>query len=872
LRVPKILFVIGLIAFVLGIVLVLAIPTVVMWNPKSETLASEKTLAVSAAWQSKNEVLAENECLSTSAKWQSENDVLIDGVLSVPTWRTYEYASALAPYYSEAKNFAIVGNATEKSSPQTRFNFYIFDSVNFDLWETNKTYTAYYEAEDRTSPSFNLSIAEEDISNWFYFVVEEHVLDMKPTVNVMATISWIEKSYLYDYVDYCSSFGLSSFEEIKDIRIEGTATEVGGNNFNFYIMDYSNYDEFMYDKAYIPFYEAKGTSKIEFSVSLTETQATSSIYFMVENPNLDIDEVVSLSTVISWIEKSSIDYCSEYLTGLESTYEETKDFVLKGTATEEGNNKFNLRIFNATNYYSWENGESYPSCYEAKNVTTTSFSVPLTEEEATSEIYFVAENPLMDVNENVKVSATLEWKEKATVGGIGVSVSIIGFIVMVVAGIAALVIKPSTPTKTYYPQIEARSGTPLQNKCPSCNSILEPNDKFCPECGTLVRRELGEAEIPGKTDRRFYEPTAFPSIELIKAVIHGSAIKGATTSLFIWGIVNLGAWFLLGGESRSTLLGLRDPSIGIYVLAYSGALIGGLILLFSLIGAVTNHSSIVLLDGLALLGVGLWNIILGDLFAIAVLAPYGYTMDYLSWSTNLWRFLGLGQVTWGGRQIKRFFSIGSEHRRIDELQKNQTRKVLERFVKETPAPEAGHLELSIRSEGPIFGGEKRYSVQLLPEQAICIEKGLGDFFVIEKKTAPQWKWKIDKTVELVDDAGNKKTVSFKEPSLKAVENWTSIFSEIDGEPIILSSLYRLRREVNYMFLTSSKLIIKTSHRPGLDVKIPLNAITGFGIDTPRLGQRYLFINTYQKSYKFYNVENMEEWVTKLRQLLNANPA
>jgi hypothetical protein len=257
---------------------------------------------------------------------------------------------------------------------------------------------------------------------------------------------------------------------------------------------------------------------------------------------------------------------------------------------------------------------------------------------------------------------------------------------------------------------------------------------------------------------------------------------------------------------------------------------------------------------------------------MAVLAPYGYTIDYLSWSTNLWRFLGLGQVTWGGRQIKRFFSIGSEHRRIDELQKNQTRKVLERFVKETPAPEAGQLELSIRSEGPIFGGEKRYSVQLLPEQAICIEKGLGDFFVIEKKTAPQWKWKIDKTVELVDDAGNKKIVSFKEPSLKAFENWASIFSEIDGEPIILSSLYRLRREVNYMFLTSSKLIIKTSHRPELDVKIPLNAITGFGIDTPRLGQRFLFINTYQKSYKFYNVENMEEWVTKLRQLLNANPA
>lgn len=496
-HVPKILFVVGLLMFVSGIVLFFAFPTMVIWNPKSETLATEKTLAVSAAWQSKSEVLAENEYLSTSPKWQSQKDELVDEVFTVPTWRTYDYDydSASTPYYVEVKGFVISGNATERSSPPTSFNFYIFDSVDFDLWTTDKTYNAYYEEKGKTSLSFNFSIAEVDASDWFYFVVEENVSDMKPTVSVMATASWIEESYSSDYTDYQSYFGLSSFEEIKNIVVEGTATEVEGNEFNFYIMDYSNYYDFMDDEAYIALYEAETSSTIEFSVPLTETQATSSIYFVLENPNLDIEETANFSAVMHWLEKSSTNYCSECFTHQGSTYEEKKDFTLKGTATEENNKEFNLYIFDEIDYYSWETSESYSFYHQARNVTTTSFIIPLTEEEAESEIYVVAENPLTGVNENVKISATLEWKEKATTAGISSFVSVIGLGVMVVSGIAALIYRPSTPKKTYHPQMETKTtlSVPLQNNCTNCNAILELDDKFCPECGIPIRKQPNKA-------------------------------------------------------------------------------------------------------------------------------------------------------------------------------------------------------------------------------------------------------------------------------------------------------------------------------------------------------------------------------------------
>ena len=441
-----------------GIVLAIAIPATVTWKPKSEILASEKPIAVSTGWQSKSTTLADEESLSTSPLWKSASDSLIDEVITVDWYETYDYWFGYKPLiFEKAKDFEIIGTATEQSSPQQWFNFYIFDSVNFDLWKAGLAYTAYYEAQGKTSTTFSLTIAtEEEVPDTFYFVVEEYVVGVKPVVYATATIDWIEKSSSYDYTEYYWTLGASIFEEAKNIILNGTATEVGDNKFNLYVLDSSNYDNWYNEEAYTAYYEVKDISTITFSVPLTKDQATSSFYFVVENPNLDIDEVVNLSATISWIEKASIYDRSEYFMSWEIilTIEEAKDFMLKGSATEVEDNKFNFYIFDTTNYFNWIGDEPYTSYYEVKNVTTTSFSIPLTKDEATSIFYFVVENPLIDTSETVKLSATTEWNEKATiaatVGGVilGGIIAFLGFIVMVIAGIAALVFKPKTSAPT----------------------------------------------------------------------------------------------------------------------------------------------------------------------------------------------------------------------------------------------------------------------------------------------------------------------------------------------------------------------------------------------------------------------------------------
>jgi len=358
-RIPFVIFIVGVVMLIGGIVLAIAAPATVTWKPKSEVLASEKTLAVLAGWTSKNESL-------------------IDKVITVDLYETYDYWSAYKPYiYEEAKDFVIVGNAIEQSSPQLWFNFYVFDSVNFDLWKAGTTYTAYYAATGKTSVSFSFAIAtKEAVPDRFYFVVEESN-GGGPIVRVTATISWVEKASIDD----------------------------------------------------------------------------------------------------------SSEYDARYWTLI---IEESKDFVLKGNASEANNKKFNFYIFDSDNYWNWYGGTSYTAYLERKNVTSTSFSLSLTKEQATSTIYFVAENPLLDTNEIVKFSATLEWNEKATiaatVGGIvlGGIIAFLGFIVMIIAGIAALVSKPPAPPPT------TPSKPPITRICPQCGRVLAPDVKFCPHCGKAL--------------------------------------------------------------------------------------------------------------------------------------------------------------------------------------------------------------------------------------------------------------------------------------------------------------------------------------------------------------------------------------------------
>lgn len=287
-RKTKAALVIGVILIILGLVLVFAVPASVTWKPKSEVLADEKSLLV-------------------APRWNSTSKELTDQVLTVPTWSTYDYGLVSPHIYEDAKDFVIEGTAVEQSSPQLWFNFYIFDSPNFDLWKEGKSYEEYYEdTQGKTSLSFSFSIATDDeLPGLFYFVIEPNVVGVKPTVRVNATISWIEKTPLYS----CSKYFLTwefTFEETKDFVLKGNATEVGSHEFNFYIFDSSNYFDWKADELYTAFYEKKGVTSTSFNVSLTEDEAESIIYFAVENPLTDIEETVKVSAEITYQEKATI--------------------------------------------------------------------------------------------------------------------------------------------------------------------------------------------------------------------------------------------------------------------------------------------------------------------------------------------------------------------------------------------------------------------------------------------------------------------------------------------------------------------------------------------------------------------------------------
>jgi hypothetical protein len=287
-RATKIAFVLGVILLCAGIAIAAIAPAAVTWELKSKTLADKENLAVSPGWKTKTESL-------------------IDQVITVDIWETYDYWFATPLVFGEAKDFVVSGTATEQSSPQRWFNFYVFDSVNFDLWKAGASYTAYYEVKGVTYASFTISIAKkEEVPTTFYFVVEQHVTGVKPTVRVTATISWAEKASILDCSAKFSSLPPLIIEESKDFVLKGNATEVSGYRFNFYIMNLDNYMAWSSGRAYASYFEQKNVTETSFTIQLTKDQATSTIYFIVENPLRDVNETVKISATLEWQEKATI--------------------------------------------------------------------------------------------------------------------------------------------------------------------------------------------------------------------------------------------------------------------------------------------------------------------------------------------------------------------------------------------------------------------------------------------------------------------------------------------------------------------------------------------------------------------------------------
>jgi ribosomal protein L40E len=271
-----------------------------------------------------------------------------------------------------------------------------------------------------------------------------------------------------------------------------------------------NFDLWREHKSYKAYYEDKGKTSVSFTFSIaSKGDIPNSLCFLVEE--VHTRPTVLVNATISWTEKSPKTRCSEYVSSSPTLFiEEAKDFKLRGNATEANGNRFNFYIMDSSNYWNWITDKAYVAIFEQKNINPVNFDVPLTKDQAGSTLYFVVENPLKDVNESVIVNAVLEWQEKptvsATLGGwvLGSFIAVIGFIIIIIAGIASLVFKPKRPKgKTYTGVIQQRPPPPAYSRpskprpkvvqkdyvatdkiyCVYCGAENRADARFCRKCG-----------------------------------------------------------------------------------------------------------------------------------------------------------------------------------------------------------------------------------------------------------------------------------------------------------------------------------------------------------------------------------------------------
>ncbi|MBO3800260.1 MAG: hypothetical protein FGF52_04330 [Candidatus Brockarchaeota archaeon] len=171
-------------------------------------------------------------------------------------------------------------------------------------------------------------------------------------------------------------------------------------------------------------------------------------------PSEALSRVVIVSATISYvevIERSWSEYTSYYAWLAPLFFlnmSEVRNIVLEGNVRESSGNNFNFYVFNDENFRNLYLGKPYSAYYEKKGIMGDSFIFPLTKDQAKSNIYFVIENA-SNYNETVVLRARISYEKKivdySTSAGaflLGLFLAILGFITVIVAGVAVLVFKP----------------------------------------------------------------------------------------------------------------------------------------------------------------------------------------------------------------------------------------------------------------------------------------------------------------------------------------------------------------------------------------------------------------------------------------------
>jgi len=156
-KASKILFVMGLLVLVVGIVIAI-IPTAV------ET-------------------------------WQKKEQPLVESVITVIGGGSLFPIQNLVFMAEGSKDISVSGTVRELKGG--RFDFYAFNKKNYELWVAKASYKAFVEAKDVSSYSLSFSPTREDVASALYLVVVNRNPVLGPSISVEYSIkiSWSERSY-----------------------------------------------------------------------------------------------------------------------------------------------------------------------------------------------------------------------------------------------------------------------------------------------------------------------------------------------------------------------------------------------------------------------------------------------------------------------------------------------------------------------------------------------------------------------------------------------------------------------------------------------------------------------------------------------------
>ena len=228
-----------------------------------------------------------------------------------------------------------------------------------------------------------------------------------------------------------------------------------------------------------------------------------------------------------------------------------------------------------------------------------------------------------------------------------------------------------------------------------------------------------------------------PKNDVIRAIMLDMAIPVSILSLIGWGIINLAMWLLGHQTTIEQLARIPAPSGTFDIYIYGGCVAGVTMLMFGIIGQLTKSPLVGYLDGIALVGVGIWNICCDIGFANN-LENYGYHI--LGWQgANLggytvWRVVGIIQFFWGISQIYRYWRFGFLPKGLNKTVKIDSLKKLQEIIQGPASHDAGRFKINIRTDlfAPgITGGI--YTVWLLPDKAFCLHDQLRDYFECDRR-------------------------------------------------------------------------------------------------------------------------------------------